>query len=530
MPDVKRCSWGNASQWDTARLRLLFIGPLLLGIVAVILVLSAMLYHTVQESVHEGVLRLRTSAESFYHESVRYDADALRAVMHALSSNEKLRLALARRDRGELMRLTEPLYQQLNHDFSITHLYFTGTDRVNLLRAHAPQRYGDVIRRVTTLQAEQRGDITYGVELGPLGTFTLRLVSPWFDESHRLIGYVELGIEIDQVLAKLQSFFGVQVVTLIDKTYLDRGRWEAGMRSLGRTPNWERLPAVVTSEQTGKTLSPELVELIARGDFSSRHSIKELMLGGAHYHITTLPMADAGGRRVARMLILADVSAEEYAAEKVFTIGILAMVIAGGTLLIFFYWLVGRIGCRIESYEKKLEALATHDGLTGLYNHRTFYMLLNEELARADRYNKPVSLLMLDIDHFKQVNDTYGHAAGDDVLRDLSERLVSHVRSSDKVCRYGGEEIAIILPEIGSDMLMFAERVCAAVAGAPFMVGADKAITITVSIGAAHYPADARSIEALVDAADAGLYAAKKSGRNRVCAYEAAGPNSASEQ
>lgn len=176
-----------------------------------------------------------------------------------------------------------------------------------------------------------------------------------------------------------------------------------------------------------------------------------------------------------------------------------------------------------ETLVQKLNEFATRDGLTGLYNHRAFYKLLEDELARAQRFNRPVSLLLLDIDHFKHVNDTHGHLAGDAVLKGLSELLTRQARAIDRVCRYGGEEITVILPETDLDVAVnIAERLRAAVEAQPFDVNAGAPLHITVSIGGASFPAHADSAQALVGAADAALYAAKQDGRNRVIRYEPA--------
>ena len=172
---------------------------------------------------------------------------------------------------------------------------------------------------------------------------------------------------------------------------------------------------------------------------------------------------------------------------------------------------------KLEKNEAALRELATHDGLTALYNHHTFYVLLGDELARAQRFNRPLSLLLLDIDHFKRVNDTHGHQAGDAVLKRLSELLGREARAIDRVCRYGGEEFTVILPETDLEAAaIIAERLRASVEAQPFDVEAGAPLRITVSIGVASWPLQGEGVDTLVAAADTALYAAKRSGRNRI--------------
>ena len=165
--------------------------------------------------------------------------------------------------------------------------------------------------------------------------------------------------------------------------------------------------------------------------------------------------------------------------------------------------------------------LASTDGLTEVYNHRTFQERLSQEIARADRYSRPLSLLMIDVDHFKVYNDTCGHPQGDIVLQDLARLLREMSRTSDTVARYGGEEFAIILPETDSvGAQKIAQRLREQVEGYAFpgqdlMPGG----SLTISIGVAtHAPAGSK--DALLQAADTALYTAKREGRNRVCIAE----------
>lgn len=162
--------------------------------------------------------------------------------------------------------------------------------------------------------------------------------------------------------------------------------------------------------------------------------------------------------------------------------------------------------------------MAVRDSLTGLLNRRRLHERLKEEISRSARYHHPLSLLMIDVDHFKRYNDTYGHQQGDELLRILAATLLQNVRQSDIVGRYGGEEFAVVLPETDKESAyILARRLCEVVADTPFP-GYPGGLPeqCTISIGVASYPDDALSLSELVAAADEALYRAKRSGRNRV--------------
>ncbi|WP_328476697.1 GGDEF domain-containing protein [Actinoplanes sp. NBC_00393] len=165
---------------------------------------------------------------------------------------------------------------------------------------------------------------------------------------------------------------------------------------------------------------------------------------------------------------------------------------------------------------------AITDGLTGLRSRRYFEEALGNEGARAERHEQPLSMLLLDIDHFKHVNDTYGHNGGDRVLVEVTHRVQELIRPGDVVARYGGEEFAVLLPNTGPEQAWeIAERVRRGVGAAPIAVGPDRLSRVTVSVGIAGMPAAATTDE-LVLAADRALYAAKNAGRNRVAAADGA--------
>lgn len=166
-------------------------------------------------------------------------------------------------------------------------------------------------------------------------------------------------------------------------------------------------------------------------------------------------------------------------------------------------------------FHAEIERLAITDGLTGLFNHRHFQEKLSQEVSRLERLSDPISLLIIDIDHFKKVNDTYGHPAGDAVLKDVAQIIKKTIRNIDIPARYGGEEFGIILLGTGvRGAVKMAERLRKAVMNAPFSAE-KKTFHVTVSIGISTYSEDVKGKEDFVERADRALYQAKNNGRNQ---------------
>jgi diguanylate cyclase (GGDEF)-like protein len=163
------------------------------------------------------------------------------------------------------------------------------------------------------------------------------------------------------------------------------------------------------------------------------------------------------------------------------------------------------------------ERLVLTDGLTGVWNRRYLEMALSDALQRGQRRKRPFAVLMVDLDHFKKVNDTYGHQRGDDVLVELCRRIRSSLRTHlDVLARYGGEEFVILLPETNPQgAFIVAQKIRRLVRAEPFGEGED-GLRVTVSIGLSSYPGDGEDHEQLLAIADANLYRAKGAGRDRV--------------
>lgn len=174
-----------------------------------------------------------------------------------------------------------------------------------------------------------------------------------------------------------------------------------------------------------------------------------------------------------------------------------------------------------RNYERISELVITDD-LTGLFNSRHFGQLIDSELNRSKRHGEDIALVFLDLDHFKGINDNYGHLVGSRMLGEFGKLIGSNIRLSDKAARYGGDEFAIILPHTGkSEAVIMAEKLLAIMKGTRFVSDDNETIPLTASFGVAAYPTDADSRADLIRAADIAMYRAKESGRAGVRGYKA---------
>jgi diguanylate cyclase (GGDEF)-like protein len=497
-------------------LRVLFLLPLL---VATLVMAGATNYLEYRQGEAHRQYEVRNAFHGllrFYREQLAGKAQMLGAVAEILRQDEGLREGLARRDREGLLPRAAPMFERLKLKYAITHLYFMAPDRSVIARSHIPDRYGDVISRQTLQQADATGRESWGVELGPLGTLVLRFVLP-VELGERRIGFIETGMEIDAILQSLTGLADDRVFLFLSKQRLNRPDWEQGMAMLGRVPQWERFPDYVLSAFGDPDLPPEVERFFLSQQQTGGSPALERTESEGSRHAVFMPLNDAAGEVVGTLVAVLDRSDYERYSHRLFVGMILAILIVAVILVGLFLALLGRIGRQLEQHEV-LRNLAIRDGLTELLNRRAFVSLLESELADARRSGRALSLLMVDVDHFKDINDMHGHPTGDRVLKSLCERVLQQVRTADWVCRYGGEEISVILPDTdAATAFHIGERIRQAIGAHPFAIEPGVRFPLTVSIGVAAAGHATHEPARLVEAADAALYRAKQSERNRVC-------------
>ncbi|PKO55111.1 MAG: diguanylate cyclase, partial [Betaproteobacteria bacterium HGW-Betaproteobacteria-21] len=234
----------------------------------------------------------------------------------------------------------------------------------------------------------------------------------------------------------------------------------------------------------GKFRRSQLIE----GAFEAEDYFPEIGDGGRWLFFTAAPLLDPAGQLVGAIETLQDVTEQKRADQA------------------------------LRDSEERYRLMSITDGLTGLFNSRHFFARLESECDRSTRYGQPLSLLLLDADNFKRLNDTYGHLEGDNVLQALARVMQSCIRSSDAAFRYGGEEFAVLLPGTALDAaIQLANRLCTTFSSTPLCLSSGITIRCTISVGVSQLRPQ-ETVRSLMRRADDGIYEAKRQGRNRVVA------------
>ena len=339
-------------------LKIRILIPLMMAITILLGAFAASFYRFQQVHVFEDVVNKLKSMEDLFKVQLDSDAHMMGAALEVIRRDEEIRDALKVRDRETLLELTRPLFMRFQSQHRITHFYFTGPDRVNILRVHMPDRHGDRIERFTTLAAEASRSLSSGIELGPLGTFTLRVVAPCYD-GETLAGYVELGEEIDHITQKLHEILGVEIYVLIDKQYLDRETWGNGMRMLGREIRWDLFPSVVVVDQTDMVIPEALARLFSEEKFSFSISDPAISHNERRLQTKFISLQDAGDRRVGTMVVVRDIT--DLTGDLRGALFLIAGVClgVGGILFVIFYIFLGRVESKMEAADLELLRIST---------------------------------------------------------------------------------------------------------------------------------------------------------------------------
>jgi len=432
-----------------------------------------------------------------------------------------------KRDREALRSYLESSYSQYR-DFSIRQLHFHLPNNDSFLRMHRPSKYGDNLTkaRLTVNYVNENRAFIEGFEEGKVFN-GFRFVYPLFDVNEH-IGSVEVSFSalafIKSFVAnyKIKSNFHISAEVVKEKVFND----EQGNYIKSPLPGFyfqksiiQYLNMEIAKEHFSSENLEIIVEKIGEGEPFSIH--KENL----NKVVTFVPLKNPVSSKVVATLSFSnDDKAIKKIHENAIVLYLISITIMGLILIMLYKELKykHKLEDRVESrtrelivLNKKLEALAHKDALTGINNRRELYHVSTTLIALSKREKSTISVVMLDIDNFKEINDTYGHDVGDEVLKNLANLIKKNIRDSDVFVRYGGEEFVLLLPNtVINQALITLEKIRTLVAGKCMT----NDISITVSIGVVEFKED---IDKSIKRADKAMYRSKATGKNRVTVGEA---------
>ena len=364
MPDVEIffiiSGYNMSLTRKTTSLKRRILIPLTLALVFLLSVFVYRVYLISQEKISEDALKKFESVNKLFEKKLESDAELISAVIETLAGNKEIQAAWSARDRPGLIGLTSPVYAKLRAKYRITHFYFHDLDRVTFLRVYNPEKYGDVSRHSTLLKSQKSGKPSVGIEIGSLGTLTLRVVYPWLIDG-RVVGYLEMGEEIEHIIKKLREILGVELYVSIYKNFTSRSEWEKGMRIMGHEGNWEQFSSLVVVGKTLDVVPDNFADLhqLFHEQFPDYQNLEtpadfKLSIGDRVFYTGFIYLFDSVENEVGDIMVLYDVTEPLDTSGESILLVVVICAIVGEVLFILFSTILGRAEKQLEESRLKL--------------------------------------------------------------------------------------------------------------------------------------------------------------------------------
>ena len=330
--------------------------PLTAMLLIIIVGTGVLLWEQHLQQSDSDTAKINSETKDLFRLSLEQQAIGLATALQPIITDPAVQKALREGNAARLLAVWRPVFETMRREDNLTHFNFISADRILLLRVHKPEKRGDRIDRFTALEAERTGKTASGIELGPLGTFTLRVVKPVFANG-TLVGYVELGKEIEDIIQNLHTKLDVQIALTISKEHLTRQAWEEGMRLLGRETDWNRLSkSVVIYSSQGRLPDVFLswVESLDKGN-THRENNREIPFDGKDWRVFVNPLQDVSGKEVGDLMLMIDVSTSKAAFTRLIILAGTAGVFLMAMLLGFVYVLLRRTDAKIQGQQMELK-------------------------------------------------------------------------------------------------------------------------------------------------------------------------------
>lgn len=497
----------------TARSRLQLL--LLIVLLVVGISTTVMFFRIHLNELNDRVAESHKISNAFFSQALAADSEGLARALTLMANDHELLELLKQSDVAGLMKSFSGVFDHLKKDFEVTHAYFINPEGMVLLRAHKPHQFGDILKRASYLQAAESKKLACGIEMG-MNFYSLRCVMPVFLKQE-LVGYIELAEEINSIFNELKQ------VTKDDYIFLLR---DDLFKQFHQDHIHERASTFDILYTTDQVLAHEVLSQANLTSSGTDSQFEFISNDNKHYGVGTSAYQDISGDSPGVLISIADITTVYNAAIREMWINILGAICMVVATIFIFIAAIKRsfrtMENKLEERTRQIEFMALHDTLTNLPNRAMFSKLVQQQTLESRRYKRTFSLLFIDLDGFKAVNDTLGHDSGDQLLTQVASRLSRCIRDSDIAARLGGDEFVILLPEMSGEdeqlrVDIVANRILLSLAKV-FSVYT-REVRISASIGVSSFPQHGESEDELMKHADAAMYAAKASGKNTVQRY-----------
>lgn len=366
---MEQISKPNVANVKNIRNKLFLTFLVIMTVLVVLYVVNSI--STLQQQKHNKITRDLTQADAWFENSLKYQTDAMLMVLKGIVSNDEMMSLFYQRDKGQLLASVSELYTELNQRIKVTHLYFNGPDRVNFLRVHSPNKNGDRIDRITTINAQRTGAVSSGMELGQSGTLTLRLVMPIYQDD-LMSGFLEIGMEVGHLLEDVSETLGVRALIALDKSKINLK--QAQQTALDEETSFAELGeylliSKVTTNPSGK-FTPLIKRLLTHGGAQIE---TQSFSDGMVYSGNLIALNDVKGS-IGKLIVLSDITElQRYTSEKEWQY-ILVVVTLTILVTIFFY----RVAKKVQS-----DVDVVYDNLISSLLQRSEQLSVSEEKLKV---------------------------------------------------------------------------------------------------------------------------------------------------
>ncbi|OGR07266.1 MAG: hypothetical protein A2511_17070 [Deltaproteobacteria bacterium RIFOXYD12_FULL_50_9] len=326
----------------------------------------------VRKNISKNANEIFDTTQKMLTHHIEEDAAKIHVMLNYIAENPELQKSWLAQDRQRLYEQSLPLFNDMRNNYGISHFYFHQPNGINFLRVHHPQKHGDPIERYTLRETKKQEKAVHGIELGPLGTLTLRVVLPWVING-RVTGYIELGEELPHITKHLKDVLRVDFVLAINKSLLSRDGWDEGRRMLNKQADlqpWETLSDMVVIDITLLMDKDNLLRIFGKLYEKGSFADKTLTLNNHIYQVRTFPFSDAVGMNLGDFHVLYDTTAELSSLREITIINFTTAIMLGVLLTVFFYRYLGRLEKSINRDQQLIkqqheEAQAINEQLKG---------------------------------------------------------------------------------------------------------------------------------------------------------------------